>query len=117
MTPFGARVRELRERRGLTLAGMAAALQVSAAYLSALEHGKRGRPRAVFLELVNAYFGLDWDEAEELRALAALSKPKVTIDTAGLSPKATELANRLAQRIGDLDDSRLDTLLAELSED
>lgn len=116
MTPFGEKVRELRAARGTTLAEMADVMGVSTAYLSALEHGKRGTPRAVFLELVNAYFALDWDEAEELRQLAGISRPKVSIDTGGLSPKATELANRLAARIGDLDDSRLDTLLAELKE-
>jgi restriction endonuclease Mrr len=38
----------------------------------------------------------------------------VVVDTAGLSPKATELANRLAEKIADLDDPRLDALLAEL---
>ena len=59
---------------------------------------------------------LDWEEAEELRGLLEISAPKVTIDTGGLSPKATELANRLAARIRDLDDARLDTLLAELTE-
>ena len=116
MTPLGARLRRLRAERGLTLARMAAALGVSAAYLSALEHGKRGVPRAVFLELVNGYFNLGWDEAEELRRLAAVSDPRVVLDTGGLSPKATELANRLAARIGELDDARLDTLLAELED-
>ena len=36
MTPLGARIRVLRSVRGLTLAQMAAALQISTAYLSAL---------------------------------------------------------------------------------
>jgi len=44
MTPFGARLRALRATHGLTLKQLAAQLQVSAAYLSALEHGKRGAP-------------------------------------------------------------------------
>ena len=44
MTPFGLRVRELRTAKGVTLKEMAAALDVSSAYLSALEHGRRGRP-------------------------------------------------------------------------
>ena len=116
MTPLGLRLRRLRATSGVTLAEMAAALGVSAAYLSALEHGKRGVPRAVLLEMINGYFNLGWDEAEELRRLAAISDPRVVLDTGGLSPKATELANRLAARIGELDDSRLDTLLAELEE-
>ena len=36
MTPFGIRLRELREERGVTQKDMAAALRVSPAYLSAL---------------------------------------------------------------------------------
>ena len=38
MTPFGARLRALRAARGVTLKHLAEALQVSAAYLSALEN-------------------------------------------------------------------------------
>ena len=32
--------------------------------------------------------------------LARISHPRITIDTSGLTPKATELANRLADDIG-----------------
>ncbi|MEQ8814954.1 MAG: helix-turn-helix transcriptional regulator [Thalassobaculum sp.] len=116
MTPLGQKLRALRAERGATLGEMAAALGVSAAYLSALEHGKRGVPRAVFLELINGYFNLGWDDAEELRRLATISDPRVVLDTGGLSPKATELANRLAARLPELDDYRIDTLLAELED-
>jgi transcriptional regulator with XRE-family HTH domain len=99
MTPFGARVRALRANRGVTLKHLAEALQVSAAYLSALEHGKRGSPSAGLVHQVNEYFGLIWDEADELSQLARLSNPRVTVNTAGLTPEQTALANRLAQVI------------------
>jgi transcriptional regulator with XRE-family HTH domain len=99
MTPFGARLRALRRRRGVTLKEMAAHLQVSSAYLSALEHGHRGRPSPGLVHQVNEFFGLIWDEAEELADLARLSQPKVTVDTAGLTPEATALANRLSDSI------------------
>ncbi|MEQ8334858.1 helix-turn-helix transcriptional regulator [Nisaea sp.] len=114
MTPFGARIRKLRAERGVTLKQMAEALQVSSAYLSALEHGKKGRPTVGLIHQICQYFGLIWDDAEDLKKLARQSNPRVVIDTAGLSPKATELANTLAKRIRDLDDPRLDALLAEL---
>ena len=99
MTPFGARLRSLRADRGLTLKHLAEALQVSAAYLSALEHGKRGAPSAGLVHQVNEYFGLIWDEADDLSRLARLSNPRVTVNTAGLTPEQTALANRLAQTI------------------
>ena len=99
MTPFGARVRALRAQRGLTLKQLAAELQVSAAYLSALEHGKRGAPSAGLVHQVNEVFGLIWDDAEELARLARLSHPRAMVNTAGLTPEQTALANRLAQTI------------------
>ncbi|AWK85898.1 helix-turn-helix domain-containing protein [Azospirillum thermophilum] len=116
MTPFGERVRSLRETRGVTLKQMAADLHISSAYLSALEHGKRGKPSPMLLRQICAYFGIIWDEAEELERLADLSHPRVTVDTSGLTPRATELANRLAERIHDLDEPALDRMLAILDE-
>jgi transcriptional regulator with XRE-family HTH domain len=111
MTPFGARLRALRETRGLTLTRMAADLGLSAAYLSALEHGKRARPTPGLVRQICGYLGIIWDDADELQALARRSRPKVTVDTGGLSPLATELANLLADRVGDLDEPTLARLL------
>lgn len=99
MTPFGARLRELRAQRDVTLKDLAAALQVSPAYLSALEHGRRGRPSPGLVHQVNEYFGLIWDDAEELARLARQSHPRVVLDTAGLDPAVTDFANRLARDI------------------
>jgi transcriptional regulator with XRE-family HTH domain len=114
MTPFGERLRQLREQRGVTLKDMAESLGVSAAYLSALEHGKRGRPSWRLVQGIIAYFNIIWDDAEELANLARISHPKITIDTAGLSPGATELANRLSQDIGRLEDEKIQSLLSLL---
>ena len=114
MTPFGDRMRRLRAERGVTLKDMAEALGVSSAYLSALEHGKRGRPGWHLIQRILAYFNIIWDEADEVVRLARISHPRITIDTSGLNPKATELANRLADDIGKLDAATLDELLAML---
>lgn len=116
MTPFGERVRALRAAKGVTLKEMAAELLISSAYLSALEHGKRGQPSPQLVRQICGYFGIIWDEAEELERLAGLSHPRVTVDTAGLTPKATEFANRLAERIHRLDEAALDRFLALLEE-
>jgi transcriptional regulator with XRE-family HTH domain len=114
MTPLGQKLRELRQANGVTLVAMARELGISSAYLSALEHGRRGRPSWYLMQRIIAYFNVIWDEAEQLTALARLSHPKVTIDTAGLSPTATRLANTLAQEIGKLDDAALRSLLSSL---
>ena len=102
MTPFGARLRELRAARGTTMTALAKALQVTPAYLSALEHGHRGAPSIGLVHQVCDVFGLIWDDADELARLARLSHPRVTVATAGLTPEQTALANRLAQTIRQL---------------
>jgi len=110
MTPFGQAIRRLRAERGVTQREMAKAIGVSPAYLSALEHGNRSEPSWEFVQRVIGYFHIIWDEAEELQMLAGLSRPKVTIDTSGLAPKATEIANRLASVIGRLDPQTLEKI-------
>jgi transcriptional regulator with XRE-family HTH domain len=115
MTPFGEKMRKLRADRGITLKQMSSAIGVSSAYLSALEHGKRGRPGWHLIQRIIAYFNIIWDEAEEVTRLARISHPRITIDTSGLNPLATELANRLADDIGKLEPQTLTELLAVLS--
>ena len=114
MTPFGEKVRALRAAKGLSLKKMAEDLGVSSAYFSALEHGHRGRPGSGLVQQICGYFGLMWDEAEELQSLAEISHPRVVVDTQGLSPRATELANTLAECIDKLDDDTIDWVLAEI---
>ena len=114
MTPLGARLRAMRAERGVRLKDMAEALNVSSAYLSALEHGHRGKPTWFLLQRVIAYFNVIWDEAEELQRLAEISDPKIAIETAGLDPRATELANRLAANIEALGEEDLSFLTEEV---
>ncbi len=114
MTPFGARLRALRADRGMTLKDLAARLEVSAAYLSALEHGKRGAPGSGLVHQVCDVFGLIWDQAEDLAQLARLSHPRVVVDTAGMTPEQTALANRIAHSIRRLSPETIATLHAVL---
>lgn len=86
----------------MTQAALAARLQISPAYLSALEHGRRGTPSAGLVHQICEVFGLIWDDADALSRLARLSSPRVKVETGGLSPEQTALANRLAQSIGHL---------------
>jgi transcriptional regulator with XRE-family HTH domain len=114
MTPFGERIRSMRRDRGIMQRDMAHALGVSPAYLSALEHGRRGTANWAMVQKIIGFFNVIWDEAEELQRLAQQSDPRVVIDTAGLSPKATQLANFLARNIGRLSESEIDILMEML---
>ena len=100
MTPFGDRLRSLRDQRRMTLTE----LGCPAASLPRLPLRARTRPPRVrrapaWCSRWCGIFGLIWDDADELGRLARLSHPRVTVDTAGLSPPQTALANRLAQTI------------------
>ena len=110
MTPFGEAVRKLRERKGVTQKEMAAALDVTPAYLSALEHGKRGLPTFALLQRIAGYFNIIWDEAEELFMLAEASDPRVVVDTSDMPPEYTAFANRLAKQIRSLSPDVLEQL-------
>ena len=114
MTPFGERMRRMRAEKGVTQKQMAAALGVSPAYLSALEHGRRGAPSWPLIQKIVGYFNVIWDDAEALERLAAASHPRIVVDTAGLSAQATLLANLLAERIGGLAQDDIEELLARL---
>ena len=116
MTPLGERIRALRRERGVSQKDMAEALGVSAAYLSALEHGRRGVPTWTMIQKIIGYFNIIWDDAEELQRLAETSQPRVVLDTSGLSPAATELANLLAREIALLGEDDLRRLTASIEE-
>ena len=116
LTPFGVRIRALRRQKGISQKQMAIDLQISAAYLSALERGQRGRPSPVLVDQICGYLNIIWDEADALRRLARLSHPRVVIDTAQAGPEATELANRLAEGINDLAVERIKQMLAAMSD-
>lgn len=115
MTPFAQRIRQLRAERGITQKQMAKDLDVSAAYLSALENGHRGAPNWQFVQMVIGYFNVIWDDAEELETLALQSHPKVIVDTRNLSVEATELANLLSLKIDKLKKKDLHKLIQELN--
>jgi transcriptional regulator with XRE-family HTH domain len=114
VTPFGLKLRELRRAKGVSQKDMATALGVSAAYLSALEHGRRSRPTWAMLQKIIGYFNIIWDDAEELERLAEMSQPRVVIDTSGLSAKVTAFANLLSQTISQLDEKGIDALALQL---
>jgi transcriptional regulator with XRE-family HTH domain len=115
VTLFGLKLRELRRAKGVSQKEMAAALGVSAAYLSALEHGRRGKPTWAMVQKIIGYFNIIWDDADELERLAGMSLPRVVIHTSGLSERATAFAILLSQTISQLDETDVDALALRLN--
>ena len=116
MTPFGKKLRSIRAERGITLKDMAEAINVSPAYLSALEHGRKGAPTWYLVQRIITFFNVIWDEAEELERLAQISHPRIVVDTSGLGSQATELANKFARHVGALSENDIKSLLLLLNE-
>ena len=114
MTPLGEKLRALRHARGMLLKDMAAALQVSPAYLSALEHGHRGAASAGLIHQFCQLFELIWDDADELAALAKQSRPRLKLHSAGLSAAQTALANRFAKELRNLDEDAVQAIQSVL---
>lgn len=114
MTPFGILMRDWRAKTGKSLASQAQFLGVSSAYLSALEHGKRGKPSFALVDQICVFFDLIWDEAEAVKSAAQLSHPKPTVDTSDLGPEAVRLANALAQNIDRLAESDCQALYEQI---
>lgn len=110
MTPFGIKLRRLRRQYGMTMTDMARELNVSAAYLSQLEHGKRGQPSSVMIDRICAIFGLIWDDAEKLKALAEVSRPRVVINTEALGPEAMRAANLFARLLPRIDKEEIKSM-------
>ena len=110
LTPFGEELRRLRDQKAVQAKDMAAAIGVTPAYLSALEHGGRGKISFPLLQRIITYFGLIWDDAEKLKELAALSHPRVVVDTEKATAQATLTANLLARHVSDLSDDQLDAI-------
>lgn len=94
----------------MLLKDMAAALEVSPAYLSALEHGRRGAASAGLIHQICQIFGLIWDDADELKALAKQSRPRLRLNSAGLTAAQTALANRLAREFRNLDEASIQAI-------
>ena len=99
MTPFGSKLKSLRKEKNVSITELAKALKISTAYLSMLENGKRGNPPDGMVELICAYFGLIWDDSEELKDLAKISDINVQINTKALGINATALTNVLKNNI------------------
>ena len=82
---------------------------------AANEDERHRRRCKVLVRQICAYFQIFWDEAEALERLAEMSHPRIVVDTSGLTPKATLVANLLSERIRSLDEAAIDRLLDVLN--
>jgi transcriptional regulator with XRE-family HTH domain len=104
LTPLGKELRKLRIDDGLLLKDVADALDVSVAWLSAIETGRKTATNDIVNKLAN-HFGLDTDQRNELHRLAEISRTEFKIKPArDADENRRDMAAVLARRFDDLSD-------------
>jgi transcriptional regulator with XRE-family HTH domain len=106
MTPFGKYMRNIRTEKGLLLKDVADMLQVTSAYLSAVEHGKKSAPSAAFVSKLENVLRLDTEQRKGLRRAARDSLNSVDIPSKS-TPFAFETANAFARKLPSLSEDQL----------
>ena len=101
LTNFGKALRKMRIDHGEFLKDMAAKLNVTVAYLSAVENGKR--------EVPDQYF-LDPEEKKQLQEYAYEDKQSLKINLTGIQKEEKELALAFARSFKDLSEEDMATM-------
>lgn len=117
LTPLGKEIRKRRIDVGISLRGMAEKMRVSAAYVSALETGKKKAAESMLMQIADALEDNDGSFLEVLKDLNEISKPKIELSLQGSSDRAREAAVVFARRFSGMDDEEFDELIAVISKD
>lgn len=109
LTAFGKELRKLRIMAGELIRDMAAKLDVTASYLSAVETGKRKIPEGWVKKISNLY-NLTPREQGVLQKAADASALSVKLDLNGMTDRRRQTAVLFAREFSDMDDEKLETI-------
>ncbi len=112
---YGRIMRAVRKSRGENLNDMSLKLDVSIAFLSALEVGKKTIPLFYCEKIAQAY-GFTEQEKNELANAIDLSNKKIVIGLIDKSEEQKELCLLLARNINNLDDEKINALIKIINE-
>lgn len=110
MTSLGTALRKIRLERHELLREMAAKLNVSSAFLSAVETGKK-RPPANFVKKVCNTYDLSDRERDDLQQAAEMSLTEVKIDLEGVSSAQHQAAISFAKALNGLTDEEISQIM------
>lgn len=109
ITEFGKFLRSLRQKHAELLKDMAEALGVSAAFLSAVEAGKKSIPPTLVQQLIDTY-ELPPKQVQELNDAVDTSQRSATINLEGVEPEARGVAVALARQFNSLSNDEMELL-------
>lgn len=106
LTVFGKYLRKIRIDNDEILNDMAEKLQVTAAYLSAVENGKRDIPEG-WIEAIECNYDLESEQCSQLEEAAYNSKKNVKFKLENETDRDKDLVLAFARRFRDLDDDEV----------
>ena len=110
LTELGKILRKIRIDRQELLRDMADTLGVSAAYLSAVENGKRKAP-VIWAEKIIQSYDLDFDEAKQLRIAHDESQDEIRISLQQITARQRSTALSFAKALEGLSDDELEKIM------
>ena len=110
MTKLGIALRKIRLEKQELLKDMASKLNVSSAFLSAIETGKKKIP-ANFVDKVCEAYGLTDNERVELSHAADMSTQEMRISLEGASPAQHQVALSFAKALNGLTDDDISEIM------
>ena len=102
ITEIGKYLRHLRVDHDETLKDMAAKLNVSSAYVSLVECGKRVFPDK-WIEILTEKYDLSKDDVSELDKIVSLAKNEVNIEIGSFSNEQQDVSIKFARNIKNAD--------------
>ncbi|MBT9431048.1 helix-turn-helix transcriptional regulator [Candidatus Sodalis endolongispinus] len=106
---LGKYLRKLRIDHDMNLRDVADCLGVSAAYVSAIERGKRAAP-APFIESIANHFKIKGEALEEFKKLADLSQPSIKINLIKVNEQTKEVFLFFARKLEELSPEQVQKL-------
>lgn len=113
LTPFGKALRQLRIDKSLRLLDVAGAINVSSAFLSAVETGRKAIPDGFVVQLSRA-LNLTTAEVRSLRSAVDQTRKEVRVDE--LQGDQREFVAAFARKIGTVSPDVLKLLRDELND-
>ena len=114
LTAFGREVRKLRIEKEETLRDMAKALNLSAAFVSAVETGSKSIPEGL-VQRICKHYRLDTKAAQHLKEMAERSAKNVTIELDKAKEDERVLVAEFARRFPSLSEEKKQQLKRLLS--
>lgn len=106
LTELGKYLRRYRINNGLLLKDMANALNITPAYLSAIENGKRP-PTTELINKIEQVFHFTENETKDLMDTYYQTINEITINTKSANDKQTDLGLVFARKIDSLSDEQI----------